>query len=203
MKQAIIILTLILPLTSNARFGWSFTDYSILAGQQYRFEQRPLWSFEFQYDKCSKHCLRETHYRGIAVNYSFNNNQTEIGLKGMWNPTNWTVLASSSTKFYPYLFGQGNYLQTKSQDPITAENKQINSYNFRPGLGLTGNFREDNVLNIKTYLQLGYNIPFNSTQNFKNALTLEFKLGFGINTRRLKRNQQKELETEQQQTDIQ
>jgi len=187
-------------MTCDAKFGWSYTDYSLLAGQQYRIGQRPLWSFEFQYDKFSSSCLRQTHYKGIGVSYSFNDNQTEFGLKGMWNPTRWTVLASRSTKFYPYLFGQGNFIQTKILDPITAENNQIKSYSLRPGLGLTGNFREDKILSIRTYLQIGYNIPFNSSQNFKNSMTIEFKLGFGINTRRIKRNQQKEIETEQQET---
>jgi len=109
-------------------------------------------------------------------------------------------LASHSTKFYPYLFGQGNFIQTKSQDQVTSENKQINRYSFRPGLGLTGNFREDKILSIRTYLQIGYNILINNTQNFKNSLAFEFKLGFGINSRRIKRKQQKEIENEQQET---
>jgi hypothetical protein len=200
LKKVIIILTLILPLTCDAKFGWSFTDYSLLAGQQYRFGQRPLWSFEFQYDKFSSSCLRHTHYKGIGVSYNFNDNQTEFGLKGMWNPTNWTVLASRSTKFYPYLFGQGNFIQTKTPSTIAGENKQIKSYSFRPGLGLTGNFLENKVLNIRTYLQLGYNIPSSNGQNFKNSLTLEFKLGFGINSRRINKNHQKEIEAEEQET---
>jgi hypothetical protein len=189
-------LTLILPLTSDAKFGWSFTDYSLLAGQQYRFSQRPLLAFEFQYDRFHTSCLRQRKYFGIGANYSFNDNYSELGLKAMWNPTRLTILASRSTKFYPYLFGQGNYYQTKAQNPLTTENKPNNGFGFRPGLGLTGNLREDKVLSIRTYLQLGYNIPFDKTQIFKNSLTLEFKLGFGINSRRIKRNQQMDIETE-------
>lgn len=187
-------------MTCDAKFGWSFTDYSLLAGQQYRFGQRPLWTFEFQYDRFSTSCLRQRKYFGIGANYSFNNNNSELGLKAMWNPTRLTILASRSTKFYPYLFGQGNYFQKNTQNSLTTENKPINGFGFRPGLGLTGNFREDKVLSIRTYLQLGYNIPFDKTQNFKNSLTLEFKLGFGINARRIKRNQQKDIETEQLET---
>lgn len=185
-------MALIIPLTCDAKFGWSFTDYSLLVGQQYRFGQRPLWAFEFQYDRFSTNCLKQRKYCGIGANYSFNDNYSEIGLKAMWNPTRLAVLASRSTKFYPYLFGQGNFIQTKTQNPLTAENKPINSYSFRPGLGLTGNFREDKVLSIRTYIQLGYNIPLENAQNFKNSLTLEFKLGIGINARRIKRNQQQE-----------
>jgi hypothetical protein len=161
-------------------------DYSLLAGQQYRFGQRPLGSFEFQYDKYRRSCLRKTHYKGFGVSYNFNDNQFEFGIKGLWNPTHITVMASHSTKFYPYLFGQLNFIQTKSQNSVTNENKHINSYGFRPGIGLTGNFRDYKVLSIRTYLQLGYNISFYNAQNLKNSLTLEFKLGFGINSRRLK-----------------
>ncbi len=194
-------MTLILPLTCDAKFGWSFTDYSLLAGQQYRFGQRPLWSFEFQYDRFSTNCLRQRKYFGIGANYSFNDKYNEHGLKAMWNPTRLTVLVSRSTKFYPYLFGQGNFIQTKTQNPLTTENKPRNSYSFRPGLGLTGNFREDKILSLRTYIQVGYNIPFdNNTQNFKNSLTLEFKLGIGINARHIKRNKQKDIETEQRET---
>ena len=197
-KFLVILLTLILPLTVDAKIGWSFVDYSLMAGQQYRFGQQALLGFDFQYDKCSKSCTRYSNYKGIGVSCNFNNSQTELGIKGMWNPTRLIVFVSRSTKFYPYLFGQGNFIQTKSQNPVTIENKQMNCYNIRPGLGLTGNFRDYKVLSIRTYIQVGYNIPFNSAQNLKNSLTFEFKLGLGLNAMRLKRNQEKELETEQQ-----
>ncbi len=187
-------------MTCDAKFGWSFTDYSFLCGQQYRFGQPSLWSFEFQYDKFSKSCTRQTHYYGIGANYSYNDNQSELGIKYMWNPTFLKIMVSRSTKFYPYLFGQGNFIQTKSQDQISTENKQINSYSLKPGLGLTGNFRDYKVLSIRTYLQIGYNISYDFPQNFKNSLTLEFKMGFGINARQIKRNKQIDTETEQTET---
>ena len=191
-------MTIILPLTCLGKFGWSFADYSILAGQLYRFGQRPLWNFELQYDKYSKSCLHQSHYFGFGLNYSFNDIQTEYGLKGMYNPARYKIMVSRTVKFYPYLFGQGNYIQTKSVDPITTENKQINKYGFRPGLGLSGNIREDKVLCIRTSLQVGYNIPLDNAQSFKNSLTLEFKVGVGINTKRLKRNRRIEEEIEKQ-----
>jgi hypothetical protein len=176
------------PMTCLAKFGWSFSDYSILAGQQYRFGQRPLWNFEFQFDKYSSSCLHQSHYFGIGLNYSFNENQTELGLKGMFNPTHFKIMVSRTIKFYPYLFGQGNFIKTKYLDQITNESKQISNYGFRPGLGLTGNIREDKVLSIRLSLQVGYNISFDNSQSLKNSLTFEFKVGFGINSRRLSRN---------------
>lgn len=185
-------------MTCLGKFGWSFADYSILAGQQYRFGQRPLWNFELQYDKYSSSCLHQSHYFGIGLNYSFNDNQTEFGLKGMLNPTHFKIMVSRAVKFYPYLFGQGNFIQTKSFDPITTESKQISNYGFRPGLGLTGNIREDKILSIRTSLQVGYNILLNNGQSLKNSLTLEFKVGVGINLRRLKRNKRIEEEIERQ-----
>lgn len=192
-------MTIILPLTCFGKFGWSFADYSILAGQQYRFGLRPLWNFELQYDKYSKSCIHQSHYFGFGLNYSFNDNQTELGLKGMWNPTRFKIMVSRTVKFYPYLFGQGNFLQTKITDPITTENKQITGYSIRPGLGLSGNIRDNKTLCIRTSLQVGYDIPFDNAQSFKNSLTLEFKVGIGINVRRLKRNKQTE-EIKQEET---
>lgn len=179
-------------MTCLGKFGWSFADYSIFAGQQYRFGQRPLWNFELQYDKYRKSCTYQSHYFGIGLNYSFNDNQTEIGVKGMYNPTRFKFLVSRTIKFYPYFFGQGNYIQTKSIDQTSTETKPADSYSFRPGLGLSGNIRDDKVLCIRTSIQVGYNIPFNNAQSFKNSLTLEFKVGIGINARRLKQNKQTE-----------
>lgn len=197
MKKGIIILILILPMTCEAHFGWAFTDYSLLAGQQYTFGQRPLWSIEFQYDKYSRSCISRTHYHGIGLNYNFNNYQSELGIKYMWNPTHLIILVSRSAKFYPYLFAQGGFIQLKRKEQIINENKKIHGYNFRPGVGLTGNFRENKVLSIRIYLQLGYNILIDNSQSFKNPLALEFKLGFGINTRQLKKNSQIELENDE------
>ena len=187
-------------MTCLSKFGWSFTDFSIFPGQQYKFGQRPFWNFEFQYDKYSSSCLHQSHYFGIGANYSYNENQTEFGLKGMLNPTRIKIMVSRTVKFYPYLFGQGNFIQTKSFDPITSERKQISNYGFRPGLGLTGNIREDKILSIRTSLQVGYNIVFNNSQSFKNSLTLEFKVGVGLNSRRLKRNRRIAEEIEKQES---
>ena len=194
------ILIIILPLTCEARFGWSFTNYSIITGQQYRIGQRPLWGFELQYDRFSSSCLTHKKYFGIATNYSFNDTYNEIGLKFMWNPTRQVILFSRSIKFYPYLFGQGNYVQTKLQEPLTAGIRKMSGYNFRPGLGVTGNIRETKVISIRTYVQLGFNIPIDNALKPKNPLTFEFKVGIGINARQLKRDKQTIIETEQQDT---
>jgi hypothetical protein len=100
-------------------------------------------------------------------------------------------------RLYPYLFGQANFVQTKTQNLITTEDLKVNSYSFRPGLGLTGNFMENNEVSIRTSLQLGYTLPFENIQNSKNPLMLEFKLGLGLNVAKLKRNRQQNAETEQ------
>ena len=73
-------------------------------------------------------------------------------------------------------------------------------YNFRPGLGVTGNIRETKVISIRTYVQLGFNIPIDNALKPKNPLTFEFKVGIGINARQLKRDKQTIIETEQQDT---
>lgn len=181
----------------TAKFGWSFTDYSFLAGQQYRYKIGPLWSFEFQYDRYRSSCLTQKRYLGLGANYSFNGAYNEWGLKCMWNPTRLIIMTSRTIKFYPYIFGQGNYIVSKNYDNNTAETNLVSSYGFRPGLGLTGKIREDHALSIRTYLQVGYNIPFDSDQNFKKSISVEFKVGFALNSRKMKRNKQSIEESEQ------
>ncbi len=181
-------------MTCEAKLGWSFADISILSGQQYRYGQRSLWSLEVQYDRVHKNCRMHRKYFGFAANYSFNENYSERGLKVMWDPINSSFPISRMSRFYPYIFGQGNYSQEKSNDLLTSENKLINSYSFRPGLGLTANFKEPNLLSLRAYIQVGYNLPINHTPNFKNSLIFEFKVGVGLHARRLRR--QKEVEAE-------
>jgi hypothetical protein len=180
-------------MTCVAKLGLSFTDFSLLTGQQYRNVQRPLWAIEFQFDRFSSNCLRQRKYFGIGAIYSFNTDNKEIGLKAMWNPTNLTFLASRSTKFYPYLFGQFNL-----QNPLTTETYPFNNFGLRPGLGLTGRFQVDKILSIRSYLQLGYNTLVDNKQNFKNALTFEFKIGIGFNAGQGKSNQQKDKDLAEQ-----
>ena len=181
----------------TAKFGWSFTDYSFLAGQQYRYRIGPLWSFEYQYDRYRSNCLTQKRYFGLGVNYSFNGAYKEFGLKCMWNPTRLIIMTSRTIKFYPYIFGQGNYIVSKNYYNNTAEANLVSTYGFRPGLGLTGKIREDKALSIRTYLQVGYNIPFDSDHNLKNSISVEFKVGFAINSRKMKRNKQSTEENEQ------
>jgi hypothetical protein len=98
------------------------------------------------------------------------------------------------------LFGQGNYVQIKLQEPLISEIRKMSGYNFRPGLGVTGNIRETKVISIRTYVQLGFNMPIDNALKPKNPLTFEFKVGIGLNARQLKRDKQAIIETEQQDT---
>ena len=100
-----IICITMLPITFFGRFGWSFSDYSILAGQQRGFVLQPKWNFELQFDKYSKSCTHQSHYYGAGINYSVSDRETEIGLKGMFNPTRFNLMISRTVKIYPYLFG--------------------------------------------------------------------------------------------------
>ena len=129
-----IICITMLPITFFGRFGWSFSDYSILAGQQRGFVLQPKWNFELQFDKYSKSCTHQSHYYGAGINYSVSDRETEIGLKGMFNPTRFNLMISRTVKIYPYLFGQGNYMLTKPLEPFKIENKTISGFIFRPGL---------------------------------------------------------------------
>lgn len=187
-----------IPVICLGKVGWTFNDYSILAGQQYRVGLRPLQNHELQYDNYSTSCTRQSHYLGLGLNYSFNDNIKEFGIKAMYNPTRINIKVTRTIKFYPYFFGQGNFIQTKYTDPISAQNKQINKYGLRPGIGLSGNVRDNKVLNIRTSLQVGYNILFDNAESLKKPLTLEIKVGIGINSKKIKRNRPKEEELKMQ-----
>lgn len=112
-------------------------------------------------------------------------NATTYSVKGMYNPTKLLVPLSRKTKFYPYIFGQGNLIQINPSG--TQEQKSTISYDVTTGIGITGDINDFKVVNLRTYLQLGYNMPLhNTTTNFANALLLQFKVGIGINMRRVK-----------------
>jgi len=186
MLKVIFIFAIFFPIKSEAVRFWSFSDLSILVGQQYKFGQHPLHSLEIQYDNYKSGCLIRNHYYGIGANYNFNKNHTELGIKLMWNPTYLILAFSRKAKFYPYIFGQGNFNQKKILDPVTKDNTLINGYSLRPGLGVTGHYSGAGVLSIRTNLLMGYHLPTNNIQNLKNSLTIEFKVGIGINSNQLK-----------------
>ena len=182
MLRIIIFLAILGPINSKAYRVWTFSDLSFSVGQQYRFSQNPLQSYEIQYDKYFSGCRGAKYYRGIGLNYSHNKHQTEHGVKLMWNPTHLLLAISRNSKLFPYLYGQGNFNQTKLIDPTTTNPKNKNSFSLRPGFGVTGYFKVSKLLSIRTYLQMGYHLQSNILQNFKNSLTLELKVGIGINT---------------------
>lgn len=147
------------------------------------FGQKPLWSVDFQYDRYSKTCINRTHYFGLGIVYAKNRNYEELGAKVMWNPTRVVLVASRTAKFYPYLFGQANYIRL-----IPQVNGAFNGYGVRPGIGITGNLRDDQLVNIRTHLQVGCTIPLDNLPTNKVSLAIELKVGLGINAKRLKRN---------------
>jgi hypothetical protein len=189
-------LVLLIPLTVEARYGWYFSDISIFGGQQYRFGQYSFWGFELSFDHALKSCIIKPRYYGVGLIYSVNYNQSEIGLKGSWNPTRLVMPITRSIKFYPYIFMQGNMVYTKNNIKIGETDPEY-GYNFRPGLGLTGNFRESSIVSIRTILQVGYNIGTANAKTFKEALAIEVKIGLGLNIIAIKRNKHQNNENSQ------
>jgi hypothetical protein len=185
---------LILPVICDARRGWAFSDYSILAGPQSRFASQSTWGYDFQYDRFNSTCIRRRNYFGIGVNFALNDHYSEIGLKGMYNPTHYVVQISRNSNLYPYFFLQGNYAKTTVNVQQATEPLTVNGFLYRPGIGISGNFLENRLMSMRTYLQFGMNTQIGTSQNFQSIWVLEFKLGIGFNAKR-KSADEKSLKT--------
>jgi hypothetical protein len=194
-KPAIIIIFLLLPVFCSARIGWSFSSFSFLAGQQYRYNQKSILVAELQYDFFRTSCIERPVYYGASISYAKTNNFTEFGLKGMWNPTRRILMANNYLRFYPYMFAQANYYSQNQSDSFASGMSSIGNYGIRSGIGITGNLPELRVLNFRYHVQVGYHQPFANTGTFANSLVVEFKVGVGINVLAIKRNSQNKGET--------
>lgn len=181
MKKVLIILLILIPNMTYAVFGWRFKDISFLAGQQYGYNHRPLWALELQFNRFNRSCTRIEKYFGFSTNYAFMNNHYEMGVKTLWNPSNIYFRINRYTNLLPYLYGQANFSETKTQISNTNQQGISNNFIFRPGIGMTGYFNTFKAINIRTQIQFGYNMINRHSFNIKNNGTIEFKVGFGFN----------------------
>ncbi|MFN8155744.1 MAG: hypothetical protein U0Y08_15725 [Bacteroidia bacterium] len=187
----LFFLFVITPFAGNARKGWSFVHYSLYAGQQYRPAHLPQCNIEFRYDRFGESCLKYKHYRGAGLNYSFNPAELEYGLTGMLNPFRLLIQASRRTKFYPYLYGKIAFCQFQYSKENTEERNPEATYFLQPGIGLTGNFREDTSLPVKLFIQFGYQVPCRSSDEFSASMIANIGIGLGLNFRRLNNSRPK------------
>lgn len=194
-KLGIIIIFLLAPVFCCARIGWSFSSFSFLAGQQYRYNQKSILAAELQYDFFHTSCIERPVYYGASISYAQTKNFSELGLKGMWNPIRIILMANNYFRFYPYIFAQANYFSPNQSRDFVSGMSSIGNYGIRPGIGLAGNLPELRVLNFRCHVQVGYHKPFANTGTFTNSLVVEFKVGVGINVLTIKRNSQNNGET--------
>lgn len=186
MRKPIIFILLALALSSSclANYTLRFNDYSFHIGKHYRFNQNPMYSFDLQYDRFYKSCLKNKKYFGIGSNCFFNEAHKEIGIKALWNPTQVFINNHQSIKFIPYIFIEGILiLKNIPTEPIlTKSNNKI----LRPGLGITNIFCKHLPFNIRTSVQLGYNSTQKHIFELKKPLSLDFKIGIAINPTKFK-----------------
>lgn len=183
MKKPIIILLLVLSSSCYANYTWKFYDYFFHVGQQYRFNHRTLYSIDLQYDRLRKSCLNNKKYLGFGANYLFNESHQEFGVKALWNPSYFFFDMHKSFKCIPYIYSEGILILDKKTNTSTEQSKYHNKA-IRPGLGITGIYCKHYSYNIRTSIQLGYNLNIN--QNFNNGLTLDFKIGIALNPSKIK-----------------
>lgn len=174
----IIIILLLLPLSSNARVGWGFSNYSLFYGGLYHLQGGYMQNVEILYDRSIRSCVSRTPHFGIGANVSFNSNYSEFGLKGLYNPTRITYWFSRNLHLFPYIYAQANY----SVSNLDQQDRSY--YGFRPGVGIiTNNDRGTSMFRL--LVQIGYN--FNAySKEVANGLSVELKLGIGINHKRWK-----------------
>ena len=195
MKKSLIIFLLFVPVICFARIGWSFSSYSFLFGQQYRYNQKSIFTAELQYDFFRTSCTVRPVYYGASITYSEINNYSELGFKGMWNPTRIIIMANNILRFYPYMFTQANYFPQDQRGGFTSGMRSIGNYGVRTGIGLAGNFPELKILNFRCHIQLGYHQSYTISETFSNSLVVEFKIGAGINVLAIKRKSHNSDET--------
>lgn len=194
MKKAIIIFVFLFPLMAEAQSGRVFSCFSLLIGQQYHRGKTPFSDIELQYDHFHKSCLTKPTYYGFAVNCNPVSGQTMIGTTASWNPGKFIIMISRSNVLYPYVFGQGYFKSSGTYLPLKNEIKQIDNCGIIPGIGITGNIFEKNMLNIRTHLMLGYSIPLGKIKN-DTGITIGLKVGIGINIKSIKKNHDKKTKS--------
>ncbi|UTW66171.1 hypothetical protein KFE94_16195 [bacterium SCSIO 12643] len=186
MKKIVLILIILSPYLVYAKHNsWGFKDVTLQVGQQFNIQERTLWSFEIQFDKYTRSSLTRLPYWGFGILYNHSESQTEFGIKGILNPVRYSLTRGNSTYFIPYVYGQGNYVQTKSMN--SEDEVFLNNSNFRTGVGVTGKFRSNQALFITSTAQLGYNFYFEDKIEDRASFVFEFRIGVGIDIGYLKR----------------
>ncbi len=181
MKKLFVSITLILillPLSTSARMGWRFTNYSLLYGGLYHLQSGYLQNIELLYDQGWRSCTSGPSHFGFGANASFNSSYSEFGVKGFYNPTRITFPFIRALLLSPYLYAQANY----SFDNLANDNRQY--FGFRPGLGFL-TIHSRGTLTFRVSAQVGYNI--NSYINeVAHGLSIELKVGIGLNIKRIR-----------------
>lgn len=167
--------------------GFSINDLSLLVGRQFRTNNQSIWGIELQFEKFSSGCVYHRQYYGFGMNYHVNSNQSEFGVKGMWNPTRRMLFINRRIFVMPYVFGQTNLIEYRSTTTINPDNQTFKGFSATPGIGLSGTRQGGKSLVIKTSIQAGYIFPFSNNSTTNSGFSFDFKIGIGINTWKLKK----------------
>ena len=184
MRRFIIIFFCLVPITSQAGWGYHFTNISLLGGTISRNGQPINWSIDLLYDHSHKSCIVPPTYYGFGVTASGAGEQVEVGIKGLWMPRIHPVYFSRHDRLYPCIVGQLNYLFPEIPPTKTDIYASSHSFNFRSGLAVTGHFWVLDRVNFRYLIQAGYTL---GVQNTSPPLTFEFKIGIGFDPARLKK----------------
>jgi hypothetical protein len=115
----------------------------------------------------------------VSINSTFDQFIQEVGIKGLLNPSRFSLNVSRIVRLFPYGFIQQNVYRR-------GDVFSFNHQNTRPGIGVNGLIGVGNAMNARVQCQAGYNLSRYHREN-NQGFVFEMKVGVGINTRMVKR----------------
>ena len=99
------------------------------------------------------------------------------------------------TKFYPYLYGKAAFRHFNYSADQSMLTKYADEYFLQPGIGFTGNLREDTTVPIKLLVQVGYQTPFHNKAAYGELWIANIGIGIGLDFQRLRKTKPNPPET--------
>lgn len=164
------------------KIAWRLQNLSCLYGFTYYQDRGFAHSFEILYDQSFR--LRRSGFKASYFGFGFVGSQDsryqELGLKFILAPITRPIRFSRKTSIIPLAFIQSNWKNVRGGESFASD------MNIRLGVGINGNldlFYKPPIV-IKPTLQVGYTLD-DDFGNSKKGLSVEFRIGIGLNLRRV------------------
>ena len=179
-------LLLVFPLWLNARAYSGFANFTCSGGVLMRKNTPLLYGFDFTYDSFSRSCTHFSSYRGGGVVVNSNGTSSELGVRGLFNPTRWYLALNRNIAFFPFLFCQLHWVFDKSKVTHPVDNKLWQRLTVRPGLGFTSHY-STHYPRLRLSAFIGYDVPLATLDHLSIAFVAEIKVGIAFSAFRSRR----------------